>query len=116
MRVYVRCVGGMSLAPKSDGSYEALASTNCSVVYATVTGFVEKKYKYWFPDYLFVLEVYWTSKRTTFVKRSYSDILQMLSKLRAYFYDKFERGQIKSHVFIPDLEGKTCKARFTLVK
>lgn len=89
-----------------EGTYEALATVNSSVVYASVTGFVEKKSKYWFPDYLFVLEVYWSSKRTTFVKRSYSDILQMLSQLRAYFSDKFDRGQIKSHVFIPNLEGE----------
>lgn len=89
-----------------DGTYEALASTNASVVYASVTGFVEKKSKFWFPDYLFVLEVYWTSKRTTFIKRSYSDILQMLNQLRSYFSDKFERGQVKAHVFIPNLEGR----------
>jgi len=110
----------MSEVPRRDGNYEALASTNSSVVYASVTGFVEKKYRYWFPDYLFVLEVYWTSKRTTFVKRSYSEVLQMLNQLKAYFSDKFDRGQIKSHVFIPKLEGNmstwlTFKLVHTLV-
>lgn len=93
---------------RQDGTYEALASTNSSVVYASVTGFVEKKCKYWFPDYLFVLEVFWTSKRTTFIKRSYSDILKLHAQLTAYFTDKFDRGQIKSHVYIPSLEGSYC--------
>ncbi|XP_052815143.1 uncharacterized protein LOC128242131 [Mya arenaria] len=86
--------------------YEALSSCNDSVVYAVVSGFVEKKQKYWFPDYLYVLEIYWTSKTTTYAKRSYSDIITLQEQLLAYFSEKYDAGLLKSPVYVPRLQGK----------
>jgi len=86
-------------------TYEALSSCNDSVVYASVSGFVEKKQKYWFTDYLFVVEVYWSNKRTSFVKRSYSDVMKLQDQLLTYFGEKYDRGEIKTSVFIPRLQG-----------
>lgn len=90
---------------KYDKTYEAVSNTNASVVYATISGFAEKKYKYWFSDYVFVLEVYWTDKKTTFIKRSYEDVLKLHHNLRDHFNSKYEKGLMKSPVFIPKLEG-----------
>ncbi|XP_045193339.2 uncharacterized protein LOC123549372 [Mercenaria mercenaria] len=91
---------------KHDKTYEAVSSTNASVVYATVSGFAEKKAKYWFSDYVFVLEVYWTNKKTTYIKRSYDDVLNLYRDIKDNFNNKYEKGLIKSPVFIPKLEGK----------
>ncbi|KAH3788939.1 uncharacterized protein LOC127840849 [Dreissena polymorpha] len=86
--------------------YEAVSTNNASVVYAAVTGFVEKKSKYWFTDYQFVVEVYWTNKRTTFIKRSYSDVLRFQDQLLDYFSERLQKGLIKTPVYIPRLQGK----------
>lgn len=89
----------------SDKTYEAVSCTNASVVYATVSGFAEKKAKYWFSDYVFVIEVYWTNKQTTYIKRSYNDVVNLYGDLKHHFNNKYEKGLIKSPVFIPKLEG-----------
>lgn len=90
----------------NDKKYEAVSSTNASVVYATVSGFAEKKAKYWFSDYVFVMEVYWTNKQTTYIKRSYGDVMNLYGDLKDHFSNKYEKGLIKTPAFIPKLEGK----------
>ncbi|KAL4234316.1 SH3 and PX domain-containing protein 2B [Mactra antiquata] len=86
--------------------YEVVSNNNASVVYAAVTGFAEKKFKFWFPDYFFIVEVLWTDKRTTFIKRNYDDVLKLYNDLKSYYSEKYDCGVIKSPVFIPKLEGK----------
>lgn len=86
--------------------YEAVSATNTSVVYATVSGFAERKIKYWpSSDYVFVVEVFWSDKTTSFIKRNYDDFLLFHKSLTDYFLSRYEKGTIKTPVFIPKLEG-----------
>lgn len=91
---------------KNDKTYEAVSNTNASVVYTTISGFVEKKAKYWFSDYVFVLEVYWTDRKTTYIKRSYEDVIELYHNLKDHYSNRYEKGLIKSPMYIPKLEGK----------
>ena len=85
--------------------YECLPETHNSIVYAEVNGFVEKKF--WFSaDYLFVVEVYWSDNRTTYVKRNYKEFLQFHRHVTDYFRLKHEKGVITTPVYIPDISGE----------
>jgi len=87
--------------------YEAISVTNVSVVFASVTGFVEQKFKYWVSsDYLFVLEVFWSDRSTTYIKRSYTDFLEFHASLCDHFKAKYDYGGIKTSVYIPQVQGK----------
>ena len=85
--------------------YESVAETQDSIVYAEVNGFVEKKL--WLSmDYLFVVEVYWSDNRTTYVKRNYKEFLQFHKHVTDYFRSKQEKGVITTPVYIPKISGK----------
>ena len=85
--------------------YESLPETQNSIVYAEVNGFVEKKF--WFSaDYLFVVEVYWSDNRTTYIKRNYKEFLQFHRQVSDYFRSKHEKGIVTTPVYIPKISGK----------
>lgn len=85
--------------------YESLTElTQVSIVYAEVNGFVEKKL--WLSvDYLFVVEVYWSDNRTTFVKRTYKEFLQFYRLVTEFFRSKQAKGVITTPVYIPKISS-----------
>lgn len=84
--------------------YESVAEIQDSIVYAEVNGFVEKKL--WLSmDYLFVVEVYWSDNRTTYVKRNYKEFLQFHKHVTDFFRSKHEKGVITTPVYIPKISG-----------
>ena len=85
--------------------YESLCFTQNTVVSAEVTGFIEQKLRF-STDYLFIVEVLWTDKRTTFVKRNYDDFFQFYQHVKDHFHDKCVKGILKSPIYIPQLTGK----------
>ena len=85
--------------------YESLCATQHSVVFAEVSGFVEKKLRFT-ADYLFVVEVLWTDNRTTYVKRSYSEFYQFFHQVSDHFREKYEKGILKTPVYIPRISGE----------
>lgn len=84
--------------------YESVTETQCSVVYADVTGFVEKKFRL-SVDFLFVVEVYWSDNRTTYVKRSYKEFMQFHRDVTEYFRLQHEKGILITPVYIPNISG-----------
>ena len=85
--------------------YESLSATQNSVVFAEVSGFVEKKF--WLSvDYLFVVEVLWTDNITTYIKRTYRDFFKFYRHISEHFREKHEKGILKTPVYIPKISGK----------
>ena len=94
-----------------------------SVIYAEVNGFVEKK-QLFTADYLFVVEVFWSDNRTTFVKRKYKEFVQFYKRIKDYFRSKVKSKEISTPIWIPNIKGvsayflfrcvycKPCFARF----
>lgn len=94
--------------------YESVTETQCSVVYADVTGFVEKKFRL-SVDFLFVVEVYWSDNRTTYVKRSYKEFMQFHRDVTEYFRLQHEKGILITPVYIPNISGRYTLPRRSLV-
>ena len=90
--------------------YESLSLTQNSIVCAEVTGFVEQKLRF-SEVYLFVVEILWTDKSTTYVKRSYSDFFQFYLDIKRHFDDKWLKGILKSPIYIPQINGKCIIVR-----
>lgn len=75
-----------------------------SVIYAEVNGFVEKKL--WYSvDYLFVVEIFWSDNRTTFVKRKYKEFVQFHKRIKDYFRSKMKSEEITTSIWIPNIKG-----------
>lgn len=83
--------------------WNSLTCNNLFVAFAAVTGFVEKKEG---PnvDYVFVVEVYWSDGRTTYVKRTYSDFETLQRDLESFV--KTEKHTFEGSNPIPRLEGE----------
>lgn len=83
--------------------WNSLTCNNLFVAFAAVTGFVEKKEG---PnvDYVFVVEVYWSDGRTTYVKRTYSDFETLQRDLESFV--KTEKHTFEGSNPIPRLEGR----------
>lgn len=93
--------------------YESvLSAVEDSVVYAEISGFVEKKFRL-SADYLFVVEVMWTDHRTTYIKRSYNDFCKFHRRLTNHFIEKYEKGILKTPIFIPKINGPWLFQRAT---
>ena len=83
---------------------ESERSPQTSVIYAEVNGFVEKKL--WFAvDYLFVVEIFWSDNRTTFVKRKYKEFLQFHKRIKDDFRWKMKSEEITTPIWIPNITG-----------
>ena len=85
--------------------YESLSLTQTTIVCAEVTGFIEQKLRF-SKDYLFIVEILWTDKRTTYVKRSYGDFFQFYQDIKYHFDDKWLKGILRTPVYIPQINGK----------
>ncbi|XP_041377142.1 SH3 and PX domain-containing protein 2A-like [Gigantopelta aegis] len=77
---------------------------NLFVAFAAVTGFAELKSRRGL-EYVFVVEVFWSDKRTTYIKRTYKDFLRfyrlLFNKLKTKAADP-DTGWRR----IPRLEGR----------
>ena len=83
---------------------ESESKPQISVIYAEVNGFVEKKL--WLSvDYLFVVEIFWSDNRTTFVKRKYKEFVQFHKHIKDYFRSKMKSEEITTPVWIPNIRG-----------
>ena len=88
--------------------FDYTSCDNLFVAFATVTGFAEVKSGRGL-DYVFVVEVFWSDKRTAYVKRTYKDFVkfyrQILNKLKTK-----SAGCDAGWRHVPKLEGKVqCK-------
>ncbi|XP_071089894.1 SH3 and PX domain-containing protein 2B-like [Haliotis cracherodii] len=91
--------------------WDSLTCANLFVAFATVTGFAEKKMGRLSMEYVFVVEVFWSDGRTSYIRRTYKDFLRFYKHLVSQFRSK--DAPDNDVIPLPRLEGKRWYRRYT---
>ncbi len=94
--------GPLLFTKMASSVWDSLTCANLFVAFAAVTGFAEKRAGRLSMEYVFVVEVFWSDGRTSYVKRTYKDFLRFYKLLVWHFRTK---ETLEERICLPRLEG-----------